>query len=75
MLRPPLRTTAAAAALALTGGLLAATPTLAAPAADPITLRSAELTVTVGAEFPRVISYADKAPARPSAGSRTRSAR
>ncbi|TCN44513.1 endo-alpha-N-acetylgalactosaminidase [Kribbella orskensis] len=63
----PIRPAALTAALALTGGLLVAAPALTVPAqaaptaADPPTLSSNELTVTVGADFPRVIRYADNA--------------
>ncbi|MBC6446145.1 endo-alpha-N-acetylgalactosaminidase family protein [Actinokineospora xionganensis] len=50
---------AAAAVLALGAGLIAVPVAGAQPAS--LTVRSAELTVTVAADFPRVISYADNA--------------
>ncbi|MEV6417638.1 endo-alpha-N-acetylgalactosaminidase family protein [Kribbella sp. NPDC051718] len=62
MSRPVLPSLAAAA---LTAGLLVALPTSAATAspaaATDLTLTSPELTVTVAADFPRVIRYADNA--------------
>lgn len=47
-------------AAVLTAGLLVAVPQSAQAAGD-LTLTSAELTVTVGSDFPRVIRYADNA--------------
>jgi endo-alpha-N-acetylgalactosaminidase len=71
--RPLSRPTSAVAVLALTSTLLAA-PALAAPSlagraqagdpAVPLTLKSHDLTVTVGTDFPRVIQYADNAGGR-----------
>ncbi|MEU4393686.1 endo-alpha-N-acetylgalactosaminidase family protein [Kribbella sp. NPDC023855] len=55
------------AAAALAAGLLVALPPTAAtagPAATDLTLTSPELTVTVAADFPRVIRYADNASGR-----------
>ncbi|GAB3836152.1 endo-alpha-N-acetylgalactosaminidase family protein [Kribbella italica] len=62
----PIRPAAATAALALTAALLAA-PSAGATAAQttgPLTLSSTELTVTVAADFPRVVQYADNASGR-----------
>ena len=58
----PIRPAAVTAAFALIGGLLLATPVTTAQAApDALTLRSKDLVVTVGSDFPRVIRYADVA--------------
>src|SRR4051812_14593986 len=61
----PIRPAAVTAALALTGGLLLAPSATASPTASaadpaaPLTLRSANLTVTVAGDFPRVVRYVD----------------
>ncbi|WP_246486062.1 endo-alpha-N-acetylgalactosaminidase family protein [Kribbella qitaiheensis] len=65
----PIRPAAVAAALALTGGLLLApsatasqtTPTAATAVPATLSLRSGNLTVTVGSDFPRVVRYVDNA--------------
>ncbi|MFI8100585.1 endo-alpha-N-acetylgalactosaminidase family protein [Streptomyces sp. NPDC086023] len=60
-MRTPLRTAAAAAAGGLAAALLAVLP---ARAATPVTIGSADLTVRVDADFPRVIGYTHRATGR-----------